>query len=45
MLHCGKAPPRNGVGTAATPTVARGISNGKVLAPRPFLGFNLNKIG
>jgi len=45
MLHCGKAPPRNGVGTAATPTVARAISYGKALAPRPFLGFNLNNIG
>jgi hypothetical protein len=45
MLHRGKAQPDTGVAPGATASGGEAVSGGKVLAPRAFLGFNLNKMG
>jgi hypothetical protein len=45
MLHRGKTQSKVGVAPGATASSPAPRAGGKALAPRGFLGFNLNKTG
>jgi len=45
MLHRGKTQSQTGVAPGATAPAPAPLPNGKALAPRGFLGFNLSKTG